>query len=187
MKQGLLVIDVQNDYFTDGKMVLNGADEALANVNRLESQFIAAKLPIIYIQHIKHQKNADFFEQDTSGAELHPKLKVDDASIVIEKHFSNSFLETSLAQELKKNKIDQLIICGMMTHMCIRATTPAAAQKGYQPIVIADATATKELVLEGRKLTAVEVQDAIISELSNVAEIQKTDQFVKNMTSHILD
>ena len=54
MKQGLLVIDVQNDYFAGGKMVLKGADEALRNINLLEAQFSAAKLPIIYIQHIKH-------------------------------------------------------------------------------------------------------------------------------------
>lgn len=178
MTQGLLIIDVQNDYFAGGKMTLNGADEALRNINLLENQFIDEKLPIIYIQHIKHQKNADFFEQGTSGAELHPKLKVDDASIIIEKHFPNSFLDTTLAQELKKNKIDQLIICGMMTHMCIRATTPVAATLGYKPIVIEDATATKDLLVDGKLISAKEVQAKIISELSAVAEIQTTDQFI---------
>lgn len=178
MKQGLLVIDVQNDYFAGGKMVLNGADEALRNINLLAAQFIAAKLPIIYIQHIKHQKNADFFEQGTSGAELHPKLKIDAASIVIEKHFPNSFLKTTLAEVLKKHQIDQLVICGMMTHMCIRATTPAAADLGYYPILIADATATKDLILAGFDIPADQVQADIISELSLVADIQTTSQFV---------
>lgn len=182
MKQGLLVIDVQNDYFTGGKMALIGADEALANVNRLEAHFIAAKLPIIYIQHIKYQQNADFFEQGTSGAELHPKLKVGETSIVIEKHFPNSFLDTTLAQELKKNKVDQLIICGMMTHMCIRATTPAATTLGYKPIVIADATATRDLVVDGKFISAQNVQTNIISELSAVAEIQTTNQFVSEFS-----
>ena len=179
MKQGLLVIDVQNDYFTGGKMVLTGADEALRNTNLLEMQFIAAKLPIIYIQHIKHQKNADFFEQGTSGAELHPKLKIDAGSIVIEKHFPNSFLKTTLAEVLKKHQIDQLVICGMMTHMCIRATTPVAADLGYYPILIADATATKNLSQGGLIVPADQVQADIISELSLVADIQTTSQFLK--------
>ena len=62
MKQGLLVIDVQNDYFTGGKMTLAGADEALIKINALEAQFLAAKLPIIYIQHIKYETNADFLK-----------------------------------------------------------------------------------------------------------------------------
>ena len=179
MKQGLLVIDVQNDYFTGGKMTLTGADEALRNINLLEAQFSAAKLPIIYIQHIKHQKNADFFEQGTSGAELHPQLKVDKASIIIEKHFPNSFLETTLAEVLKKHQIDQLVICGMMTHMCIRATTPVAAELGYHPILIADATATKNLSKDGLIIPADQVQADIISELSLVADIQTTSQFIK--------
>ena len=180
MKQGLLVIDVQNDYFAGGKMVLKGADEALRNINLLEAQFSAAKLPIIYIQHIKHQKNADFFEQGTSGAELHSKLKVDAAAIIIEKHFPNSFLETTLAEVLKNDHIDQLVICGMMTHMCIRATTPVAADLGYDPIVIADATATKNLSQGGLIVPADQVQADIISELSLVADIQITRQYLKS-------
>lgn len=179
MKQGLLVIDVQNDYFAGGKMVLKGADEALRNINLLEAQFSAAKLPIIYIQHIKHQKNADFFEQGTSGAELHAKLKVDDTSIIIVKHFPNSFLETTLAEVLKNDQIDQLVICGMMTHMCIRATTPVATDLGYHPILIADATATKDLSQDGLIISADQVQVDIISELSLVADIQTTSQFVR--------
>src|SRR5574337_1144043 len=94
MKQGLLVIDVQNEYFTGGKMTLTGADEALLKINALEERFRAEKLPIIYIQHIKYEPNADFFEVGTVGADLHPQLKQYYAVLV--KDQAKNFLKTWL-------------------------------------------------------------------------------------------
>lgn len=63
MKQALLIIDIQNDYFPEGKNELHEADKALLKVNQLENSFLSEQKPIIYIQHIKHQLNADFLKQ----------------------------------------------------------------------------------------------------------------------------
>lgn len=178
MKQGLLVIDVQNDYFTGGKMTLTGADEALLTINALEEKFLAEKLPIIYIQHIKYEPNADFFEVGTVGADLHPQLKHDASSIIVEKHFPNSFQSTPLQQQLEKNGVEQLVICGMMTHMCIRATTPAAESLGYAPIVISDATATRDLTVNDELMLAKQVQETMLAELSAVASLMTTNEFL---------
>ncbi|MBV6619589.1 isochorismatase family protein, partial [Acinetobacter baumannii] len=52
MKQALLVIDVQNDYFKNGKMELVGPDQALDKIKQLEQYFNEKGLPIIYVQHI---------------------------------------------------------------------------------------------------------------------------------------
>lgn len=84
IKQALLVIDVQNDYFPKGKMELYRSEYALEKIGQLELKFIENDLPIIYIQHIKHQKPADFFEVGTAGAELHKCLKIDEHAIIIE-------------------------------------------------------------------------------------------------------
>lgn len=178
MKQGLLVIDVQNDYFTGGKMTLAGADEALLKINALEAQFLAAKLPIIYIQHIKYEPNADFFEVGTEGADLHPQLKHDASSIIVEKQFPNSFQGTPLQHHLEQNGVEQLVICGMMTHMCIRATTPVAEKLGYAPIVITDATATRDLIVNGELMPAKKVQETMLAELSAVASMMTTNEFL---------
>lgn len=178
MKQGLLVIDVQNDYFTGGKMTLAGADEALLKINALEVHFLAAELPIIYIQHIKYEANADFFEVGTVGADLHPKLKHDTNAIIVEKQFPNSFQATVLQEKIAENGIEQLVICGMMTHMCIRATTPVAQSLGYAPVVISDATATRDLVVNGELMPAKQVQKKMLAELSTVATMLTVTQFL---------
>lgn len=178
MKQGLLVIDVQNDYFADGKMALVDSDKALVNVNKLEEKFTAKNLPIIYIQHIKNSKDADFFGKGTIGAALHSGLKINDSSIIIQKKFPNSFLLTNLKRTLRELQIDQLVICGMMTHMCIRATTPIAAKLGYAPILIHDATATKDLEIDGAIEPASRVQSKMIAELSKFSKISTTNDFI---------
>ena len=178
MKQALLIIDVQNDYFAGGKMALYQPEQALTQVNQLEDYFISQNLPVIYIQHIKHVANADFFGAGTTGAELHPELKTDDQSIVIEKHFPNSFLETTLEATLRELSIEQLVICGMMTHMCVDSTTRAARELGYQPILIADATATKDFTFDGKTTAAPEVQTSFLAALQNFAEVKTTAEFL---------
>lgn len=178
MKQALLVIDVQNDYFPGGKMALHQPEQALAQVNQLENYFISKNLPVIYIQHIKHAENADFFGAGTIGAELHPELKTDAQSIIIEKHFPNSFLETTLAATLRELSVEQLVICGMMTHMCVDSTTRAAREMGYQPILIADATATKDLTFGGKTAAATDVQTSFLAALQNFAEVKTTAEFL---------
>ncbi|WP_195935872.1 cysteine hydrolase family protein [Lactococcus lactis] len=181
MKQALLIIDIQNDYFEGGKNELYEPEKALLKVNQLEEKFLSEQKNIIYIQHIKDQINADFFEVGTIGSELHPNLKVQEDSIIIEKHFPNSFLNTSLEETLKKLSIDQLVICGMMTQMCVDSTTRAAKELGFQPILIADGTATKDLIFEDEKVLAENVQLSFLSALQNFAQVISTNKFLKGI------
>ena len=179
MKQALLIIDVQNDYFAHGKMTLHQPEAALERINRLEEKFLAENQLIIYIQHIKYDEKADFFGLGTQGAELHPKLKIDKNSIIIEKHFPNSFLETNLLEILQADHIGQVVITGMMTHMCVDSTTRAACELGFQPILISDATATKDLKLGDKKVSAEEVQVSFLSALKTFAKLIGTVEFLK--------
>ncbi|ENX18106.1 hypothetical protein F895_00174 [Acinetobacter sp. CIP 64.2] len=177
MKQALLIIDVQNDYFKNGKMELVNPERALQYTNQLENHFIRNNLPIIYIQHI-NPASASFFQENTIGVELHPQLKATDSSIIIEKHFPNSFLDTDLEKVLEQHQVEQLVITGMMTHVCIDSGTRAAKELGYQPIVIADATATRDLEYNGNTVKAADVQTAFLSALGFFATVQNTEDFL---------
>lgn len=178
MKKALLVIDVQNDYFKDGKMELVNPDLALEKINMLEEHFIQNNLPIIYIKHI-NPESSNFFHKNTIGVELHPKLKIQDTSFIVEKNFPNSFLGTNLQTLLKKYEIEQLVVTGMMTHMCIDSSTRAAKELGYQTILIADATATRNLQYDNKIIKAIDVQAVFLSALSSFARIQNTKDFLK--------
>ncbi|MPW45518.1 cysteine hydrolase family protein [Acinetobacter guerrae] len=178
MKKALLVIDVQNDYFEGGAMPLALPELALAHINQLEALFLAENLPIIYVQHI-NTPEALFFRPETHGVALHPQLQVRDDSIVIEKTLPNSFLKTSLGYTLQHLHIEQLVITGMMTHMCIDSTTRAAAECGYQPILIADATATRDLKFCDQITCAADVQIAFLAALATFAKVKNTHEFIQ--------
>jgi nicotinamidase-related amidase len=183
MKQALVIIDVQNDYFSNGKMTLHEPEKALAEIQKLEAYFNKNKLPIIYIQHIKENPQADFFGRNTVGAALHSGLATTNHSIIIEKHYPNSFIETRLQSTLIELAVEQVVITGMMTHMCIDSTTRASAELGFQPVLIADATATKTLNFAETSISAQVVESAFLSALTNFAEVFTTDEFLTSSSS----
>ena len=87
---------------------------------------------------------------------------------VIIKRYPNSFLETELDTYLKSLKIDTLVICGMITHMCVDTTVRAAMDYGYQVKLVADACATMDLKLSGETIPAEMVHKVFISALDGV-------------------
>ena len=68
---------------------------------------------------------------------------------IIQKHLPNSFWDTHLNEYLASKEIKQLVICGMMSHMCIDTTVRAAFDKGYVCMVAPDACSTRKLVFNG--------------------------------------
>ncbi|NNP73286.1 isochorismatase [Acinetobacter defluvii] len=179
----LLVIDVQNDYFPDGKMALFQPEKALTNISILEKEFHLSNAPIIYIQHIFAETPAPFFEKNTEGVKLHPNLAVQDHSFIVEKAFPNSFFQTDLQTLLSRLGIQKLVITGMMTHMCVDATTRAAAELGYQSIVISDATATRDLSYVSQTVQAIDVQTAFLSAFQMFAQVHSTAFYLSTLIS----
>ncbi|MDR0298014.1 MAG: cysteine hydrolase [Streptococcaceae bacterium] len=181
MKQALVIIDVQKDYFLGGKLELVGSDLALEKINLLEDAFLARQWPIIYIQHIKPDPKANFFAMGTTGADLHEGLRVQEDSRVIVKHFPNSFLQTELLSALTGLGAERLVIAGMMTQMCVDSTTRAARELGFQPLVISDATATRDLKFNNQEVSAANVQLSFLSALETFAEIKTTKEFLQEL------
>lgn len=181
MKKALIVIDVQDDYFEDGKYPLHKPQEALHQINRLEAYFKKTQQPIIYVQHINLMKGASFFEVNTSGVKLHHDLNIGNKAIIVEKQYPNSFFKTNLLEILKNHAIEALVITGMMTHMCIDSTTRAAKEYGFNNLLIHDATATRDLVsADGKKVLATDVQTAYLCALMNFSQILSTNEFLEN-------
>jgi len=165
MKTGLLIVDLQNDYFPGGKMPLHQIGRAADNAAELLSHFRSNKMPTFHIQHTWEDKSAPFFVAGTPGAKLHKSIAPGPNEPVVVKHFPNSFRESRLEDELKKAGVQRLVICGAMSHMCIDATTRAAADMGYECIVAHDACATTEVEFAGKKVPAGDVHAAFMSAL----------------------
>ena len=177
MKTGLLLIDIQNDYFPGGKMELAGMNEAATKAKELMEHFRKYDLPTFHIQHVAPSKEAPFFAQNTEGAEIHESVKPRPMDMVIQKHFPNSFRETDLLETLRSRGVEALVICGAMSHICIDATTRAAADYGFPCTVIHDACATRDLQFDDTRVPAKQVHASFMAALgfayAKVISLQK--------------
>lgn len=179
MKKALIIIDIQNDYFEKGTMTLVGSDIASENAKLLLDQCRKDELTVIHIQHIAAQPGATFFLPNTEGVKIHENVKPAEGEKVVTKHYPNSFRETELLDYLEENNITDLTICGMMTHMCIDATTRAAFDFGFKCVVIGDACATKDLELNGQTAKAKDVQVAFLSAINGTfADVKTTNDII---------
>jgi nicotinamidase-related amidase len=179
MKEALLLVDLQNDYFPGGKMELVGSDEAVDNAALLLDSFRKKNREIIHVQHLSLGEGSSFFLPETEGVKIHKKVAPQHGEIVISKHFPNSFRETELLQIIQKSNIDHLIVCGAMSHMCIDATVRAAFDFGLQCTVAHDGCAARDLAFEGKVVGAAEVHGGYMAALSAVyAEVVSVSQLI---------
>jgi nicotinamidase-related amidase len=165
MNTSLLIIDIQNDYFPGGTNCLVDSEAAVVNVRKILDKFRSDHKPVIHIQHIATKPSATFFLPNTLGAEIHEMVKPLDNEKVFIKHYPNSFRETGLFEYLKDKQVTNLVVCGMMTHMCIDATVRAAKDLGFTITLVGDACATKNLEINGKLVEAEAVHHSFLAAL----------------------
>ncbi len=181
METALILIDIQNDYFQNGRMELSQPEKASLNAKKILNEFRKEKLPVLHVQHKSTRPGSTFFIPETQGVEIHENVKPIDGEKIIVKHFPNSFRETELLKTLKEKGVKKLVICGMMTHMCVDATTRAAKDFGFDCIVIGDACATKDLEINGENVKANEVQKSFLAALNYYySDVLTTKKFLEN-------
>lgn len=157
----LIMIDCQNTY-RQGVMQLTGVEEALVEARKLLEIARAHRMPIFHIQH-DAGAGSPYDVRAEIGA-----ISVEVAPIagepVIIKNYPNAFVQTDLDERLKALGIQQLVLAGFMTHMCINSTAHGGFNLGYAPTVVASATATRPLQgPNGKVLTAREVHDGALA------------------------
>ncbi len=188
MKTGLILVDIQNDYFKGGKHVLINPEQAAMQTKKILTFFRGQGWPIYHVRHISKNLSADFFILDTVGADFYKETSPLDGEEIITKHRPDSFLGTRLKEKLESKGIDALVVCGMMTHMCIDTTVRTASNYGYSVTLIEDACATRDLEWGGAIVPAEQVQNAYMAALDgSFANVMKADAWIKNMNDLELD
>lgn len=163
----LLIIDIQNFYFAGGSSELVNPVPASLNAQKLLAKFRKAKQPVIHIKH-----------GDGAGSEIHPNVAPMPGEKIIVKKEVNCFKNTDLLEYLQENGIRKLVLCGMQTNMCLEAATRAAADYGFECIVIHDACAAKNQTFGGITVKAEDVHLATLATLKAYAKIESTADFL---------
>ena len=146
----LLILDLQ-EYFlvSDSHAFVPSGEAIIPNLNRMISYFRQAKRPVLATRHANTDKNAgrmnnwwsELLTDDHPRGGLHPDLEVEPGEI-IQKSQYDAFYESELQDRLSELAIEQLVIGGVMTHLCCETTARMAFVQGYEVFFLVDGTAT---------------------------------------------
>jgi nicotinamidase-related amidase len=164
-KRALIVVDIQNDYFPGGKWTLHNMDAAADNAALLIESARNNQDLVVHIRHEFPTTDAPFFAPGSEGAQINAKVKNRDGEAVIVKHQINSFRDTNLKEILDKNNVEEVVICGAMSHMCVDAVTRASNDYGFKVTVVHDACASRDLEFNGTVVPAAQAHAAFMSAL----------------------
>lgn len=177
--KAVIVVDLQNEYLSSGKLPLTGIEATLEKAARIIADARKKHIPVIHIRHEFINPDAPFFLPGSDGVQIHSKVAPADNELVILKNYPNSFLKTELEKALDERGIEEVTVIGAMSHMCIDATVRAASDLGYKTTVVHDACATRDVEFDGQLVPAAQVHTAMMSALEfGYAKVINTDQFL---------
>jgi len=131
----LVVIDMQKANTSEGWQ----RDEVIGRIRGLVDRAQAAGAPVIWIQH---SQPGSPLERGSEGWQIVDELRPGADDTVIEKHYLDSFVETTLRQQLDDLGVGHLVLCGAATDACIRTTTARSQVEGYDTTLVADGHTT---------------------------------------------
>jgi nicotinamidase-related amidase len=133
MKPALLVIDVQKDFFQDHPAADTPLRDAAEYINVAIKLFREKKLPVICIQHMNPEEN---LVPGQPGFDLPEILNVLPTDPHIHKTYSNAFNKTPLAEMLRKEGIDTIVVTGFAAEGCVTATCRGAKDLDLTAIIL---------------------------------------------------
>lgn len=179
MNTALMMLEIQNDYFPNGRIPLEKSLEACGKAEIVLNACRSKKVPVIHVQHISTQPDATYFLPCTKGTDFYQAVQPVKNETIIKKHYPNSFKDTGLLNHLIKNQINHLVICGMMTQSAIDATVRAAFDLGFSCTVLQDACAAKQLEFNHTSISAQSVHYAFLAALqAGYATVMNSDDFL---------
>lgn len=180
-RRALVVIDVQQEYFTGPLHIQHPSPEdALANIVRAVAAARTHGLPVVVVQHAM-PAGAPVFAAGSPGFDLHPAVAavVEAGDKRVTKSFGSVFAGTDVADWLRGQEVDTVSIVGFMTNNCDLATAVEAEGLGFSAEVLSDASGAIDLDNEAGHVPARVVHDTLMVLLqSNFAAVATTHEWV---------
>ena len=129
----LLVIDVQKELFEKSAPIYR-AKQLLENINILIDKARQEDVPVFFIQHSSDK----ILKKGSAGWQLRPEIQPLAEEVIVHKLHGNAFEETNLREELEKRNVSVVVVTGLVTHGCVKATCLGAMEEGYKVVLVSD-------------------------------------------------
>ncbi|MEH3155462.1 MAG: isochorismatase family protein [Gordonia paraffinivorans] len=181
-RPAVLVIDLARAYTEDGSPLRAPVEDAVEACRQLVDAARSVVVPVIFTR-VEYQVDPETGEIADGGLFVRkiPSLRVfaagsplgdfvdeprpDPGETVVTKQYASAFSGTSLAATLTARRIDTLVICGLSTSGCVRATATDAIAHGFAPIVVADACGDRTQAIHDANLVDVQAKYADVVDL----------------------
>jgi maleamate amidohydrolase len=183
-RPALLIVDFVVAYLDPASPLYAGVEDALASNERLLAAARAAGIPVFFTNVEYAPGGADggvffrkvpalkLFERGSSLGAFPESLQPIDGELVITKQYASSFFGTTLASTLTALGVDTLLITGLSTSGCVRATALDACQHGFLPFVVREACGDRHPGPHEANLFDLQAKYAeVISEAEAIAHI----------------
>ncbi|MFZ5584771.1 MAG: cysteine hydrolase family protein [Thermodesulfobacteriota bacterium] len=180
MARALLVIDVQQEYFT-GLMPVTHPPGSLGNILAAMDGARARGIPVVVVQHAG-AADSPVFRPGTPGYELHPEVAGRPRDVLVVKRLPGGFTGTGLEDWLREKGLDTVTICGYMTQMCCDTTARQAFHRGFLVEFLRDATGALDVANAAGKASAEELHRAIlVSQAMRFSQVMTTQQWLEGL------
>lgn len=180
-KRALLVIDVQNEYFS-GSLPVSYPADSLANILLAMDAARQKRVPVVVVQHTAPQPDSTVFRKGSKEWELHSEIASRTADLLVHKNLPGSFTGTALEQWLHEHGIDTVVIAGYMTQMCCDTTARQACHLGLNVEFLSDATGTLDFRNQAGAVTAEELHRAtLVTQQMRFAEVLSARDWIKRL------
>jgi nicotinamidase-related amidase len=177
----LVIVDIQNDYFPGGAYPLVGTEAAAERAGVLLAHFRASGEPIVHVQHVWDAPDATFMRPGTHGVEINDVVAPLADEPVVLKASPNAFIGTDLEHRIRDAVVDDVVIAGMMTSMCVDSTVRAAADLGFTVTVASDACAAPDLEFGAVRIAGDVVHAAFLAALGDgFATVTTVDELAQH-------
>ena len=169
----LIMIDCQNTY-RQGLMQLTNVEPAIIEAQKLLQMARDLKVPIIHIQHDAGVGSP--YDVTAEIGQISVEVAPKNGEAVITKNYPNAFIATPLEAQLKALGIENVVIAGFMTHMCINSTARGAFNLGFKPTGVASACATRSLIgANGKTIDAQVMHDSALAAVRDLFAVVVDD------------
>lgn len=150
-RPAVLVVDIVQAYLDRSSPLYAGVEDAVASAARVVDAARGASVPVLFTKVVLAPGGADggifyrkvpalkVFEEGSPLGAFPPSPAPAEGEVVIAKQYASAFFGTSLAATLTSWGVDTLLITGLSTSGCVRATATDACQHGFVPLVVRDA------------------------------------------------
>ncbi len=178
----ILVVDMLNDFFKEGgEMVLEGGDVLYEPIERLTRTARQLKMPVFWLNQSLSPDDTLFKKRvvhclkGSWGAGIVDDLTVADSDIIVPKRRYSGFFQTDLDLHLRERAIQQVVVTGVVTNICVRSTVNDAFFLGYDVFVPEDCVMATSDQLQSSHLYDIDTHYGTVLGLNELLAMMEPD------------